>query len=316
MKLLSFELNGTQSVGVATDKGIVDLASHLPAGVTDLKSLLETGLFSLGIKEIVKKCTDFIDTDSVTFLPVIPNTCAIFCMGMNTKSHCAEIKAITGKDNTPKIPQIFMRTARAQVGHGQALELPNGSPLFDYEGEIAIVIGKFGRHIKEEDALDHIAGYSCYNDGSIRDYQFHSSMYTAGKNFNNTAGFGPWLVTSDEIGSPDNLSLETRVNGKVVQTMPYDDLIFDFKAIISYISQWTELHPGDVIVTGSAAGVIVASKEQNWLKDGDTVEVQVKGVGTLSNQVKMAEGRSRGPVTRDNAKEVFAEAMAMAMRNH
>lgn len=316
MKLLTFELNGKQSVGVVADQGIVDLSKQLPVGVTDLKGLLEAGLSSLDLKRIVSDCNDFIATDSVTFLPVIQNPGAILCMGMNTRSHCAEIKAITGKDATPSIPQIFMRMARTQVGHGQAIELPNGSPLLDYEGEIAVIIGKYGRHIKEEDALDHIAGYSCYNDASIRDFQFHSTMYTAGKNFARSGGLGPWLVTKDEIGVPENLSLETRVNGKVVQSMPYSDLIFDFKSMISYISQWTELHPGDVIVTGSAAGVVVASKEQNWLKDGDIVDVEVKGVGTLTNPIRKAEGANIGPVTREDGKQAFAEAMALVTKNH
>ncbi len=154
MKLLSYEINGTQSFGIATNNGIVDLSKVSPDTVNDLKSLLASEIGLNELQEIADSCDKFIDIKKVTLLPVIPNPGTILCLGMNTHSHCAEIKAATGLDTTPKIPQLFMRMARTQVAHGQALELPNGSPLLDYEGEIAIVIGKFGRHLKEENALN------------------------------------------------------------------------------------------------------------------------------------------------------------------
>jgi 2-keto-4-pentenoate hydratase/2-oxohepta-3-ene-1,7-dioic acid hydratase in catechol pathway len=315
MKLLSFEKNNTVSFGVMTEKGIVDLATNLPEQIVDLKALLEKNLSLAELNDIVANCKEFIDPDSVNFLPVIQNPGAIFCMGMNTKSHVKEVAKVSGRDKHPVKPMLFQRTARTQVGHEQALEKPNSSPLLDYEGEIAIIIGKFGRHIRQEDALDYVAGYSCYNDASIRDYQLHSAMFTAGKNFPRTGGFGPWMVTADEIPDPEKLVLSTRVNGELVQSMTYDDLIFDFKEIISYVSEFSELHPGDVIVTGSAAGVGLFSQPQRWLQDGDIVTVEVTGIGTLSNSVAHAAGVNKAPVTRDNAEEVFHEALAFA-RNH
>jgi 2-keto-4-pentenoate hydratase/2-oxohepta-3-ene-1,7-dioic acid hydratase in catechol pathway len=194
----------------------------------------------------------------------------------------------------------------------QDLEKPNGSPLFDYEGEIAIVIGKLGRHIPEADALDYVAGYACYNDGSVRDYQLHSHMFTSGKNFPRSGSFGPWLVTPDEAGDPESFTLTTRLNGDVMQQMPYADLIYNFNEIISYVSEFTELHPGDVIVTGSAAGSALFSQPQRWLQDGDVIEIEVPSIGTLTNTVEMAEGINIAPKTRSDAREVFMEALAYA----
>ena len=312
MKLASYRFNNADSFGIVTEQGIIDLPGRLPSGESDLISLLENGIDQEVIQDIITANDKFLALDAVEFLPVIPNPGAIFCMGMNTHSHVEEISKVSGDHRAPQKPSLFMRMPRSQVGHNQPLEKPNGSPLFDYEGEIAIVIGKLGRHISEDDALDYVAGYACYNDGSVRDYQLHSHMFTSGKNFPRSGSFGPWLVTPDEAGDPEEFTLTTRLNGDVMQQMTYDDLVYNFKEIISYVSEFTELHPGDVIVTGSAAGSALFSQPQRWLQVGDVIEVEVPCIGTLSNTVKMAEGMNSAPVTRSDAKEVFMEALTYA----
>lgn len=312
MKFASYTLNKNPSFGIVTDQGIIDLPSRLRSKAVDLKSLLIEGLDSNELSEIEASADVFVGIDAVDFLPVIPNPGAIFCMGMNTHTHIEEIARVSGEHKTPQKPSLFMRTNRTQLGHRQPLEKPNGSPLFDYEGEIAMIIGRLGRHIPESEALDYVAGYSCYNDASVRDYQLHSHLFTSGKNFPRTGGFGPWLVTPDEAGAPEELTLSTRLNGDIVQQMNYDDLVYKFTEIISYVSEFTELHPGDVIVTGSPAGSALFSQPQQWLQVGDRIEVEVSGVGTLVNTVAAAEGINVAPVTRSNADEAFMQALAFA----
>ncbi|ATE65496.1 fumarylacetoacetate hydrolase family protein [Rhizorhabdus dicambivorans] len=296
MKLASYRAGGRDSFGLVRDDGIVDLGSRLD-GIADLKALLERGLDTLD-RGLLEAPADH-RPDDVIFLPVIPNPGAIYCVGLNTQSHFDEVGETLGLFPVkPQRPWLFMRTARAQVGHGVPLEKPNGTPLFDYEGEIAIVIGSYGRFVPEDQALGHVAGYACFNDGSLRDFQMHSPLFTAGKNFPRSGAFGPWLVTPDEAGPPEALHLTTRVNGRIVQDMPYGDLLFTFPQLISYISQFTELLPGDVIVTGSGEGVGILRQPPLLLQHGDVCEISVTGVGTLSNPVADAEGHHRAPESR------------------
>lgn len=306
MKLASYRINGHNSFGLVRDEGIVDLPSRLDS-VADLRTLLERGLDLLD--GVPKDTPPDFGIDDVTFLPVIPDPGAIYCVGLNTQSHYEEVGETLGLFNKkPERPWLFMRTARAQVGHNVPLEKPNGTPLFDYEGEIAIVIGKYGRFVPEEEALDYVAGYSCFNDGSLRDFQMHSPLFTAGKNFPRSGGFGPWLVTTDEITSPESLHLVTRVNGTVVQDMPYGDLLFTFPELISYISEFTELQPGDVIVTGSGEGVGILRQPPLLLQHGDVCEVEIAGVGVLSNPIRDAEGDNRAPTTRSDIDQAILSA--------
>lgn len=279
MKLASFSHGGRASYGIVKDGGIVDLGKLIGAQYPDLKALLTAGPALLNQ---LRAQTSTIPIDEVTFLPVIPNPDKIFCAGLNYRSHVEE----TGRTASEK-PVIFLRLAASQVGHGQPMICPAISDQFDYEGELAIVIGKHGRHISRDNALDHIAGYSCYNDGSLRDWQRHTSQWTPGKNFAATGAFGPWLVTADEIPDPTALSLATRLNGQTVQSATVDLLIFSIPELIEYVSVWSELIPGDVIVTGTPGGVGFKRNPPLLMKAGDTVEVEISNIGTLSNPIEL-----------------------------
>jgi 2-keto-4-pentenoate hydratase/2-oxohepta-3-ene-1,7-dioic acid hydratase in catechol pathway len=216
----------------------------------------------------------------VEWLPVIPNPDKILCVGLNFLEHIREV----GK-KVEDYPLIFLRLTSTQVGHLQPIIRPRASDNLDFEGELAVIVGKGGRHIRKEDALGHVAGYSIYIDASVRDWQRHTTQYTPGKNFPSTGGFGPWMVTADEIPDPTKLHLTTRLNGEVVQHSGLDDLRFSIPEIISYISTFTELVPGDVIITGTPKGVGAARKPPLWMKAGDTIEVEISSIGTLRNPV-------------------------------
>jgi 2-keto-4-pentenoate hydratase/2-oxohepta-3-ene-1,7-dioic acid hydratase in catechol pathway len=212
--------------------------------------------------------------------PVIPDPGIIFCVGLNYAPHIKEM----GRE-LPTYPSIFSRTARSQIGHGQPIVVPRVSSDLDYEGELAFVIGKGGRYIAEADALSHVAGYACYNDASIRDFQKHTTQFTAGKNFWATGPFGPWMVTPDEFGDVGSRSVTTRLNGKVMQNAPFTDLVFSVPHLIAYISSFTELKAGDVIATGTPGGVGTARKPPVYMKAGDVVEIEISGIGILRNPV-------------------------------
>ena len=180
---------------------------------------------------------------------------------------------------------IFTRFADSQVAHLQPIIRPKASHKLDFEGELAVVIGKTARHVKAADALEYVAGYACYNDGSVRDWQKHTIQFVPGKNFPCTGGFGPWLVTCDEIGDPQDLELTTRLNGQVMQHTRTSDMIFDVRHLIEYCSTFTELAPGDVIVSGTTGGVGAFREPPVWMKPGDTVEVEISGIGILRNSI-------------------------------
>jgi 2-keto-4-pentenoate hydratase/2-oxohepta-3-ene-1,7-dioic acid hydratase in catechol pathway len=214
-------------------------------------------------------------------LPVIPNPGQIFCIGLNYGEHVRE----TGREVT-ETPVIFLRLTDSQVAHGQDILRPAESHRLDYEAEIAVVIGKGGRRIQEHDAWDHIAGYSCYNDGSVRDWQVATSQWTPGKNFYKTGGFGPWMVTSDEIAPGQVMRLQTVLNGQVLQDTTTDKMIHSIPRQIAYISTFIPLSPGDVIVTGTPGGVGNKRNPQIFLKPGDVCEIVVDAIGTLRNGVR------------------------------
>ncbi|MDA1076602.1 MAG: fumarylacetoacetate hydrolase family protein, partial [Proteobacteria bacterium] len=216
----------------------------------------------------------------LVYAPTIPNPNKILCVGLNYKAHQEE----TGRGGED-FPTIFVRFAAAQVAHEQPMLKPPESDRLDYEGEIAMVIGKPGRRISRSAALNHVAGYGIYNDGSVRDYQRHTSQFTPGKNFTATGGFGPWMMTPDEIGDLDEMEITTRLNGEVMQNAKASLLVFGLAHLIEYCSTFIELEAGDVIVTGTPGGVGVARTPPVFMVEGDLIEVEVKPIGTLSNKV-------------------------------
>ena len=273
MKLMSFRRpDGTSSWGIAKGDGVIDLGSRAPS----LKHALWA---TASLADEASAHTTFKLAD-VDFLPPIPDPEKILCVGLNYLSHIKE-----GGREPPEKPIIFTRYPNSQVGHGQAMERPNASITFDYEGELAVIIGKRCRHVKKADRQSVVAGYSCYNDGSIREWQRHSTQFIPGKNFFKSGAFGPWIVTPEEAGEITQAHLMTRVNGVEQQHATVDDLCFDIPTLIEYCSTFTQLEAGDVIVTGTTGGVGAYQKPPLWMKPGDTVEVEITNIGVLRNTV-------------------------------
>jgi 2-keto-4-pentenoate hydratase/2-oxohepta-3-ene-1,7-dioic acid hydratase in catechol pathway len=276
LRLASFQSAGRAGYGLVLESGIVDLRPRLEA-TPDLRSLLAGG---------VERASAFLSErpdlglDAVAWRAVIPEPSQIYCIGLNYRAHAAEVSRPVGDR-----PVVFVRVAASQTGHGAPIIRPRVSRQLDYEGELAVIIGRAGRHITQADALDHIAGYSIYNDASVRDWQRHTTQYTPGKNFPATGAFGPWMVTSDEIIDPARLELTTRLNGEVVQHTSTSDMIFSIPEIVAYLSTFSELRPGDVIITGTPSGVGSMRDPPLWLAPGDIVEVEIPGIGTLMNSV-------------------------------
>lgn len=276
MKLVSFTRGDAAGYGLVTDAGIVDLGRHFPQDAT-LRAFIAGGLERAAA--FVGGPAD-LTLDQVRLAPVIPDPDKIVCVGLNYHDHVQE----TGRTVTPH-PMLFARYPGSQVGEGGALVKPLESDEFDYEGEVAVVIGKPGRRISEADALAHVAGYSCYNDVSVRDWQRHTSQFMPGKTFAGTGAFGPWLVTADEIPDPSVLALSTWLNGTRVQHTTVDLMITPIPTLIAYISTILPLLPGDVIVSGTPGGVGARRDPKLFMKDGDVVEVEVSGIGRLRNPV-------------------------------
>jgi 2-keto-4-pentenoate hydratase/2-oxohepta-3-ene-1,7-dioic acid hydratase in catechol pathway len=274
MKLVSFTVSGRSSYGAVIGDGVVDLGRRLGDRYPTLRAAIAGGVLS-GAAE-AKGATPDVALSQLTLLPPITDPDKIICAGRNYRAHAAEAGG-----PPPENPQVFLRLVNTLVAHNQPMVCPKISGDFDYEGELALIIGKPGRHIAKADALGHVFGYNCFNDGSIRDIQFKHSIAT-GKNFHATGGFGPSIVTTGEIADPMRLHLATRLNGKGVQHTGIDDLIFDIPTLISYCSDWTPLMPGDVISTGTPEGVAFARKPPLWMKPGDLVEVEIDGgIGVL-----------------------------------
>jgi 2-keto-4-pentenoate hydratase/2-oxohepta-3-ene-1,7-dioic acid hydratase in catechol pathway len=251
--------NGTQATDKGTDAWLKDALTG------DLGALPVTGTFARG---------------EVTLLPVIPNPEKILCVGLNYATHVAE----TGREQKEH-PAIFHRWADSLIADGAPLVRPPESERFDYEGELAVIIGKPGRRIAPEDAWDHVAGYAVFNDGSVRDWQRHNIQFTPGKTWPGTGGFGPHFVPAAEVEDLASQRVQTRVNGELVQDQPISDMIWDIPTVIAYCSTFTDLKPGDVIASGTPGGVGDKRKPPLYLKAGDTVEVSIGVIGTLTNPV-------------------------------
>jgi 2-keto-4-pentenoate hydratase/2-oxohepta-3-ene-1,7-dioic acid hydratase in catechol pathway len=278
MKLASYEASGRRTWGVILGEEAFDTGALLQDRYADLKSLIAAGAYSEA--EAAMPSAPRQKLDNLQWLPVIPNPDKILCVGLNYETHRLE----TGRAVVTH-PTIFARFANSQTAHMRNILLPRVSTNLDFEGELAIVIGKAGRYIQSARALDHIAGFSCYNDGSIRDWQSHTHQFTPGKNFPQTGAFGPWLMTPDELGELGELHIRTRLNSEVVQDAQLGQMIFDIPAILEYCSSFTRLESGDVIATGTPGGVGVKRTPPLWMKAGDTVEVEIERLGVLRNAI-------------------------------
>ena len=277
MRWLSFEADGKPGFGYLTDDGTGVVDAGARTGLPDLKTAIAQGLVARGAS-----LGDEADValEGITYLPTITHPDKILCVGLNYKAHQEE----TGRGGEG-VPTIFVRFAAAQMGHEAPMVRPLESDTLDYEGEIALIIGTGGRRIPRDRALEHVAGFGIYNDGSVREWQRQTSQFTPGKNFENTGGFGPWMMTPDEIGVPEKMELTTRLNGEVMQNATAALMVHGFAELIEFCSTFIPLAPGDVIVTGTPGGVGAARNPPVFMKDGDVIEVEVKPIGTLRHTV-------------------------------
>ena len=282
MKLVAYERNGVAAYGALSGTRIVEADAATLARYPDIRAVLDAqALPELAAAVAGKPAT--LALSDVRLLPPVGNPRKIFCVGLNYKSHVAETKRPDAVH-----PAIFVRFADTLIADGAPMRFPGAkSAMFDYEGELAVVIGKGGTDIAEADAFDHIAGYACFNDGTVRDWQRHTHQWTPGKNFADTGVFGPALVTADEIADITASLLTTRLNGEIVQQAPISDLIFTLPVIIAYLSRFTALNPGDIIATGTPGGVGDRRDPPAYMKDGDIVEVEISGIGQLRNAVQV-----------------------------
>ena len=278
MKLSTFKMGGAPTWGLVDGETIKDVGAVLGSRYPTVKSVIVADAFA-EVATAATKAKSYPLAD-ITWLPVIPDPDKILCIGLNYETHRKE----TGRSEVEN-PTVFTRFANSQTGHLSPIIRPRVSHDLDFEGELAVIIGKPGRYIARSDAWDQVAGYACYNDGSVRDFQRHTHQFTPGKNFPGTGAFGPWMMTADEFKFRGSQRLQTRVNGQVVQEATFDQMIFDVPRMIEYCSTFTRLEPGDVIATGTPGGVGAKRTPPLWLKPGDTVEVEIDDLGILRNGV-------------------------------
>jgi len=275
MKIVNFSINGKNKFGIVNEAGIIDVSAIYGNRYPSLKAFLEHEDVS-SLREIASAAADYA-INEVEFLPVIDNPTKIICVGMNYSE-----KRVEFNEQNPE-PTLFIRFADSQTGHLSYVNKPAESREFDYEGELAVIIGKKCSHVSEQDALSHVAGYSCYMDGSARDWQH--TWFTAGKNWRQTGAFGPWMATADEIPDPHSLAIRTWLNGRMVQEDNTSSMIHKVAELIEYISTFTRLSPGDVIITGSPGGVGKKRNPPLFMKEGDRIEVEIEHIGHLSNVI-------------------------------
>jgi 2-keto-4-pentenoate hydratase/2-oxohepta-3-ene-1,7-dioic acid hydratase in catechol pathway len=275
MRLASFIHRGRAAFGVVRNEGAVDLSGEV--------ATLREALAAWGLEGLRRRAADdarAIPLSEIEWLQPITNPDKIVCVGLNYHEHAREAKMAV-----PDKPSLFVRFAASQVGHLAPVVRPRASEQFDYEAELAVVIGKRARHVSEAEAYDYVAGYACFAENSVRDWQMHSRQATPGKNFDRSGAFGPWIVTPDEAGPVDKMDVIGRLNGREMQRDSAAHMIFSVPQQIAYISTFTTLLPGDVIVTGTPAGVGFTRNPPVWLTPGDRFEVEISGVGVLSNTV-------------------------------
>jgi 2-keto-4-pentenoate hydratase/2-oxohepta-3-ene-1,7-dioic acid hydratase in catechol pathway len=281
-RFATYSVNGSTRYGAVVDGGLVDLSARFGNEFPTLREVIAAGALKRLVEDAARRTADQA-LDAITFLPPIPQPEKIICIGVNYPDRNAEYK--DGSD-APKYPSMFMRTPRSFVGHNTPLVRPRASPQLDYEGELVIVIGKAGRHIAGSAALDHIAAITLCNEGTIRDWVRHAKFnVTQGKNFDSTGSLGPWIVPYVSEAQISDIRLTTRVNGETRQDDRTSRLIFGFRYLINYISTFTTLVPGDVIVTGTPTGAGARFDPPRYLKPGDVIEVEAEGIGVLRNGV-------------------------------
>ncbi len=283
MSFVSFEKAGHASYGVwVSEDTWLQVPQAFQAQYPDLKAVIAADKLD-ELAALTRQAGQSVQASQATLLPVVPNPGKIFCVGLNYKSHVAETKRADSA-----YPSIFTRFADSLSAHNAPMPRPNETQRFDFEGELAVIIGKGGRHITQAHAMAHIAGYACFNDGTARDWQRHTHQWIPGKNFPLTGPLGPFMATTQEIPDVNQLMLETRLNGEVMQHASLADLIFTLPVIIEYISGFTPLSPGDVIATGTPGGVGDRREPPVYMTAGDVVEIEITGLGTLRNRIVQA----------------------------
>lgn len=282
MRFFNFRLGEHSGIGIAGDDGVLHgLCADEDGYPGSIDDLLKKGAAALNAAGTALANAPALDEATISFLPPVMRPAKVLCIGLNYADHGSEV-GLTPID----YPTVFSRFATGFVGHGEPMVRPRLSTQFDYEGELAVIIGKQARNVPLGDALDHIAGYSIFNDGSLRDYQMRTSQWTMGKNFDRTAGFGPFLATPDELpAGAAGVRLRTRLNGETVQDATTDALLFNVPRLIALLSEVMTLEPGDVIATGTPSGVGAARKPQLFMKQGDVCEIEIEGIGTLVNPI-------------------------------
>jgi 2-keto-4-pentenoate hydratase/2-oxohepta-3-ene-1,7-dioic acid hydratase in catechol pathway len=278
MRYLSFIAGNRASFGIASSGGVFDLGARIGDVIPDLKTLLKAE--ALGFSGVPKAAGADFGPGEFTYAPVVANPDKVICVGLNYEDHRKE----TGHAEAA-YPSLFLRFADTLIGHETPILMPSISTSLDFEAELAVIIGKPAFRVPEDKAMEHVAGYACFNDVSVRDWQRHTHQFTPGKNFPTSGPFGPELVTPDEMGPIGSQRIETRLNGAVMQSATLGDMIFSIPRIIAYCSGFTRLRPGDVIATGTPGGVGARRQPPLFMKVGDTVEVSVGGVGTLRNVI-------------------------------
>ncbi len=291
MRLVHFELSGKKQLGVRVSGGVVPLDALVSGLPNDLPALLSQANALNAIKQALGRAASatVVDEAKLRLLPPVANAGKVLCLGLNYADH-----ATGSKHGRPDFPVVFLRANTSLVAHGQPILRPLQSAALDFEGELVAVVGRTARHVKRDKALDHIAGYSIFNDASIRDYQLRTPQWTVGKNFDGSGAFGPDFVTSDELpAGAAGLAIETRLNGQVMQSANTRDMIFGVAETIELLSACMTLEVGDVLVMGTPSGVGAARKPPVWMKPGDVVEVTIEGVGTLSNPIAAEDEEAR-----------------------
>jgi len=284
MRLVAFDEGGAARLGVLQGEVVVDLSRAAPDLPRDLVGLIRQGAGAFaGAGDAARKAKAEATRPlaGLRFRPPVENAGKIVCLGLNYVDHAAE-----GGHAKPDYPSLFLRCNTSLVAHGEAMWRPKASSRLDYEAELVAVVGRRARHVKAADALGCIAGYSCFNDGSLRDYQRKTTQWTIGKNFDRTGGFGPWFVSADELPpGAAGLSIQSRLNGKVMQDANTSDMLFPVAETVALLSECLTLEPGDLLVMGTPAGVGYARKPPVWMQPGDTIDVAIEGIGVLSNPI-------------------------------